>query len=68
MEIPRISIEEIKRLKDNNQPMVFLDSRNPQAWAGSDEKIPGAIRVPADQVIQHLKEIPKGRTIITYCT
>jgi rhodanese-related sulfurtransferase len=47
---------------------AFVDSRNPQAWAESDRKLPNAIRVPANELDQHLDEIPKDRAVITYCT
>ena len=32
------------------------------------EKLPGAVRVPADEVDKHLSEIPRDRAVITYCT
>jgi len=50
------------------EPFAFVDTRNPQAWAESDQKLPGAIRVPADEVDQHVDEIPHDRAVITYCT
>ena len=31
-------------------------------------KLPNAIRVPANELDQHLDELPKDRTLITYCT
>jgi rhodanese-related sulfurtransferase len=57
---------------DRGESVALLDTRNPQAWSQSNEKLPGAIRVPADEVARHLSEIPKGgpgeRWIVTYCT
>ena len=67
-EIPRITAEKAKEKMDRGEAPIFLDCRNPRAWSEGDTKLPGAIRVPADQAEQHLKEIPKGRTIIPYCT
>ena len=64
----RISAEEANARVLAGEPMVFLDSRNPKAWAESDRKIPGAIRVPADDVEAHLDEIDRVSTIIAYCT
>jgi rhodanese-related sulfurtransferase len=64
----RVTIDEIRTRMERGEPFTFVDSRNPQAWAESDVKLPGAIRVPADKVEQHLSEIPKDKTIITYCT
>jgi rhodanese-related sulfurtransferase len=53
---------------ERGEPLVFLDTRNPKAWGESDLKLPGAIRMPADEVQEHLEEVPRGRAIITYCT
>jgi rhodanese-related sulfurtransferase len=57
-----------KQMLDNGQPVVFVDSRNPTAWASSREKLPGAVRIPVDEVSQHLAELPRGAVAITYCT
>jgi rhodanese-related sulfurtransferase len=64
----RISPEEANARVLAGEPMVFLDTRNPKAWAESDRKIPGAFRVPADDVESHLDKIDRVSTIITYCT
>jgi rhodanese-related sulfurtransferase len=63
-----ISAREAKGMWERRQPVVFLDARNDQAWAASSEKLPGALRVPADTVEEHLAEIPRHATIIAYCT
>jgi len=68
MEATRVTIDEIKERMDRGEQFTFVDSRNPQAWAEAETKLPGAIRVPADEVEQHLAEIPHDRTVITYCT
>jgi rhodanese-related sulfurtransferase len=64
----RISVEEAGKLLDRGEKISFVDTRNPKAWAEAETKLPEAIRVPADQVEQHLADIPRDRTIITYCT
>jgi len=64
----RISPEEANARVLAGEPMAFVDSRNPQAWAKSDRKIPGAVRVPADDVESHLSKIDQYSTIVTYCT
>ena len=48
--------------------IVFVDARNPAAWGSSTVKLPGAIRIPVDEVEEHLSEVPRDRTAITYCT
>jgi rhodanese-related sulfurtransferase len=70
--VDRVTAEEVMRWMDRGQAVVFVDTRNPQAWSQSNEKLPGAIRVPADEVERRLSEIPKSvqgeRWIVTYCT
>jgi len=53
---------------DRGEEFAFVDTRNPTAWAESDKKLPNAIRVPAEELDQHLNEIPKDRAVLTYCT
>jgi len=64
----RISPEEVNARILAGEPIVFLDSRNSTAWAKSNRKIPGAIRVPAEDVESHLNEIDRAKTIVAYCT
>jgi len=68
MEATRVTVDEVKERMDRGEPFTFIDTRNPKAWGEADTKLPGAIRVPADEVEQHLKEIPHDRAVITYCT
>lgn len=68
MEATRITVDEIDERLKRGEEFAFVDTRNPQAWGQSDRKLPNAIRVPADEVDQHLDEIPRDRAVITYCT
>ena len=68
MEATRITTDEVSERMERGEQFTFVDTRNPVAWGESDEKLPNAIRVPADEVAQHLNEIPKNRAVITYCT
>lgn len=63
-----ISADQAKEMLDRGDPIVFVDARNPVAWGSSREKLPGAVRVPIDEVDAHLGEIPSDATAITYCT
>jgi rhodanese-related sulfurtransferase len=68
MEATRITVDEVGERMNRGEPFAFVDTRNPTAWAESDQKLPNAIRVPAEEVEQHLDEIPHDRAVITYCT
>lgn len=63
-----VSVSEAKEMVDRADQVVFVDARNPVAWGSSNVKLPGAIRVPVDAVEEHLSELPREGTIITYCT
>ncbi|MGI8782388.1 MAG: rhodanese-like domain-containing protein [Acidobacteriota bacterium] len=68
MQPTKLTVDDVKGRLDRKEPIVFIDSRNAKAWGESDVKLPGALRVPADEVAAHLGEIPRDRTLITYCT
>jgi rhodanese-related sulfurtransferase len=68
VEATRVTVEEVKERMGRGEQFAFLDTRNPQAWGEAETKLPGALRVPADEVERHLDEIPRDRTVITYCT
>ena len=68
MEATRVTVDEVKERMDRGEQFAFVDTRNPQAWAEAETKLPGAIRVPADEVEEHLGGIPRDRAVITYCT
>ena len=65
---PKITVNELKRRMQAGEDFTVLDVRNAQAWAASEVKARGAIRVPLDSVEQLLPRIPKGKPIVTYCT
>lgn len=67
MKPTEISADEAKKMLDDGR-VTFVDARNPQAWAESSQKLPGALRIPADEVEQHLSEIPMEGTVVAYCT
>ena len=68
MEATRVTVDEVRERMERGEPFAFVDTRNPNAWGESDVKLPGAIRVPAGELEQHLEEIPHDRAVITYCT
>jgi len=64
----RITVDELKKRMEAGEDFVVIDTRNPQAWAQSDVMLPEAIRVPVDNLEEHLREVPKNKPIVTYCT
>ena len=68
MEATRVTVDEVKERLDRGEQFAYIDTRNPQAWGEAETKLPGALRVPAGELEQHLDEIPRDRAVITYCT
>jgi len=68
LKIARITPEDLKRRLDAHEVVAILDTRAEDEWHESDVQIPGAMRVPLDDVARHLSEIPRDRLLVTYCT
>ena len=68
MAVSRATISEVRSRMGRGEDVYFVDTRNPQAWGGAKTKLPGAVRVPADEVEKHLADIPRDRPVVTYCT
>ena len=65
--VARIHPADLKRRLDANEPTVILDVRRPAAFDASGRRIPGAIRMPVDEIPNRLAEIPKGPPLVLYC-
>jgi rhodanese-related sulfurtransferase len=68
MEIPRITPQEVKERLDRDDSVFFIDARNPTDWGQSDVKLPGAVRIPVQEMEQKMDQLPRDKTIVTYCT
>ncbi len=66
-EPPRISKEELRAmLGDPN--VIILDVRIYDEWKASDKKIEGATWKNPEQIKSWLKEYPKDKTLVFYCS
>jgi rhodanese-related sulfurtransferase len=63
----KISPDEVNARVLAGEPVVFVDSRNAEAWGKSDRKIPGAIRATAEDAESHVSGIDRNATVIAYC-
>jgi rhodanese-related sulfurtransferase len=68
MDAHRITPAEVKLRVERGERVLFVDVRNPKAWAASPFQLPGAVRIPLDEIANHLADLPRDRTIVTYCT
>jgi len=64
-EAPRITLADAKKAFDEGN-VVFVDTRSADAF--QLERVKGAINVPANEIETRYKDVPKGKTIIAYCS
>ena len=67
VDAPRITAAEVKKRIAAGEEIVFIDARNPQAWAESDVKVPHAIRA-SDNLDEIVSKVPKNDPMVAYCT
>ncbi len=64
--VPRITAGELKAKLDSGKDVVIVDTRNLENF--NKKHIPGAISMPLVEVDLRYEELPKGKTIVLYCT
>ena len=64
-----ISLHELGKLQDSDEPIIILDVRTERSLETSDLQVEGAIRLPPEHVAQRAKELqlPKDAWLIAYC-
>ena len=67
-ESPRISAQELAERLTGSDPPVVLDVRSRSDYAGEPTKIPGSIRVLADEITNWAANQPRTRPVVAYCT
>jgi rhodanese-related sulfurtransferase len=65
LEIPKISIEELKQKMDKGENFVLIDSRSSVEY--EEEHIKGAISIPYQQREELASNLDKNKEIIIYC-
>ncbi len=68
MEVPRITVKELKEKLDGGEDVTILDVRNPTAWANSDVRLPGALRIVMDDLDSRAEAFDRAKTVVAYCT
>ena len=62
---PRISLDDAKKAYDDGTAF-FIDSRPADSY--KIEHIKGAVNITVDTIKDKIKDLPKNKTIIAYCT
>jgi membrane protein DedA with SNARE-associated domain/rhodanese-related sulfurtransferase len=68
LRMARISVDELYRLLQAGEKPVIVDVRSQTGRAMDPRRIPGALHVPLHAVDHHVKDLPRDREIIVYCT
>jgi rhodanese-related sulfurtransferase len=68
MQPRRITVEEVKSAMDQEHAPVFVDARSADAWSKAGDQVPNAVRVPPDEAKDRIRDVPRGRPVVTYCT
>ncbi|MDP2689121.1 MAG: rhodanese-like domain-containing protein [Deltaproteobacteria bacterium] len=65
---PRITRDEFRRKLEAKEEILILDVRNPVDYAASSERIPGAVRIPLEELTGRVKELDPEKEVVAYCT
>jgi membrane protein DedA with SNARE-associated domain/rhodanese-related sulfurtransferase len=68
LRMARISVAELYALIEGGEEPLIIDVRSPTARALEPHWIPGALHISLPDVDVHLKDLPRDRDIILYCT
>src|SRR5579883_1375811 len=62
-----ISADQLQRRMDSGERIVFLDTRSPDEWDAAGRQVEGALRFRPSEIENHLRFVPQGHPIVTYC-
>ena len=68
LRLARITVEELRSLIDRGKQPVVVDVRSEVSRKADGRLIPGALTIEPSQIDARLRELPKDREIIFYCT
>lgn len=68
LRMARIEASDLFNLMSSGIAPLVVDVRSPTALTLDPRRIPGAIHVPLQGVQEHLRDLPRDREIIAYCT
>lgn len=68
LRMARITPEELKQKLDADEEITIIDLRHPLDFLPEPYTIPGAIRIPMEELRARNQEIPRDRDVVLYCT
>ena len=64
---PRIGVEKAKAMVDSGEALI-VDVVAAHVWPSMSRTIQGSIRIPPQEIEARFGELPRDKTLITYCT
>ena len=64
----KVEVSEVEERLNRGEDVAVVDSRSAAAWADSDIKAGGALRIPPDEAEKHIPDVSRDDYIVTYCT
>jgi membrane protein DedA with SNARE-associated domain/rhodanese-related sulfurtransferase len=68
LRIRRVPVEVLQRRLEAGETVFVLDLRHPVDFQADPHTIPGALYIPAEEVVRRHREIPRDRDVVLYCT
>ncbi len=62
---PYVSPAQVKDWLSHNQPVMFVDVREPDEFAAGH--LPGALNIPHEQAISQVARLPRDQSVVIYC-
>jgi len=67
VDMPRISVDELRSLMRHAEPPIVVDVRSPTSVEVDDRRIPGALSIELHEVPDKVATLPRDREIVLYC-
>ena len=68
LRVARITPEQLKAELDTGADVVIVDLRHAMDDEAEPRMLPGAMRLPAETLEERGNELPRGKTLILYCS
>jgi hypothetical protein len=68
LRVARITPEEVKMQIEARADLLIVDLRHALDFEADPRTLPGALRIPAEQLEERSGEIPRGKELVLYCT
>ena len=68
LRVARISPEQLKAELDSGADLVIVDLRHALEDEAEPRMLPGALRLPAENLEERGEDLPRGKTLVLYCS